>query len=145
VCVCFEGQMTLTTTLMRVLHHPVTLRIPPLLAIMRTLCHHRDHTILRLLAVLTPLTRAIPVPRRFPTRVILFFNSNLNSVLHVTFYFYSDCVTCCILLFFLSVSTVVTFFITTLCLEKNTHSRFLFKYLCGKCIDLHKTFRKCLL
>jgi len=32
---------------------------------------------------------------------------------------------------------------TTLCLEKNTHSRFLL-YLRGKCSDLHKIFRACL-
>jgi len=31
----------------------------------------------------------------------------------------------------------------TLCSEKNAHSRFLL-YLHGKCLDLHKIFRECL-
>jgi len=62
--------MTSITTLMGILLRPVTLRIQPHRAIMRTLRHHKDRTILRHLAVHTLLTRATPVLRLFPTRVI---------------------------------------------------------------------------
>jgi len=91
---------------MRVPHHPVTLRIPPLPAIMRTLRHRKDHTILRRLAVLTLRTRATQVLRLFPIRVIpscAFQFIIISIVLHAMF--------CC----FLSVSTGAVFITRQIC------------------------------
>jgi len=50
---------------------------------------------------------------------------------------------CYTILWNVDVSIWILMFTSTLCSEKNTHSRFIL-YLRGKCSDLHKFFRVCL-